>query len=122
MHGQTTRMALIRRIGWLAKSSKPFNRFAPLSSEFQPVQAQCVADHGNRAEGHGDAGDHRTQEYTEKRIEHSRCDWNSHYVVDERKEQILPGEADELLKRRFAIIQVWRAINPIRWRLPMPEA
>ncbi|HEX5605970.1 MAG TPA: CmcJ/NvfI family oxidoreductase [Candidatus Binatia bacterium] len=28
-----------------------------------------------------------------------------------RLREILPGEADELLKRRFAIIQVWRAIN-----------
>ena len=45
-----------------------------------------------------------------------------------RVREILPDEADELLKRRFAIIQVWRAINrpiqsnPLRWRLPMPEA
>ena len=32
-----------------------------------------------------------------------------------RVREILPDEADELLKRRFAIIQVWRAINqPIR--------
>ena len=28
-----------------------------------------------------------------------------------RLQEILPDEADELLKRRFAIIQVWRAIN-----------
>ncbi|HEX7232916.1 MAG TPA: CmcJ/NvfI family oxidoreductase [Candidatus Binatia bacterium] len=28
-----------------------------------------------------------------------------------RLREILPGEADELLKQRFAIIQVWRAIN-----------
>jgi hypothetical protein len=28
-----------------------------------------------------------------------------------RLREILPDEADELLKRRFAIIQVWRAIN-----------
>jgi hypothetical protein len=28
-----------------------------------------------------------------------------------RVRESLPGEADELLKRRFAIIQVWRAIN-----------
>ena len=28
-----------------------------------------------------------------------------------RVREFLPGEADELLKRRFAIIQVWRAIN-----------
>lgn len=29
----------------------------------------------------------------------------------QRVRDILPGEAEELLKRRFAIIQVWRAIN-----------
>ena len=29
----------------------------------------------------------------------------------QRVREILPGEADELLGRRFAIIQVWRAIN-----------
>jgi hypothetical protein len=29
----------------------------------------------------------------------------------QRVRDVLPGEADELLKRRFAIIQVWRAIN-----------
>jgi len=29
----------------------------------------------------------------------------------QRVREILPGEADALLKRRFAIIQVWRAIN-----------
>jgi hypothetical protein len=29
----------------------------------------------------------------------------------QRVREILPDEADELLKRRFAIIQVWRAIN-----------
>src|SRR5436309_16043444 len=31
------------------------------NSELQLIQSQRVADHGNRAEGHGDAGDHRTQ-------------------------------------------------------------
>src|SRR5437867_1063129 len=30
------------------------------NSELQLIQSQRVADHGNRAEGHGDAGDHRT--------------------------------------------------------------
>ena len=44
-----------------------------------------------------------------------------------RVREILPEEADDLLKHRFAIIQVWRApsiarFNPILWRLPMPEA
>src|SRR4051812_18953967 len=29
----------------------------------------------------------------------------------QRVREILPEEADELLKRRFAIVQVWRAIN-----------
>ena len=29
----------------------------------------------------------------------------------QRVRDLLPGEADELLKKRFAIIQVWRAIN-----------
>ena len=29
----------------------------------------------------------------------------------QRLRDVLPGEAEELLKRRFAIIQVWRAIN-----------
>ena len=29
----------------------------------------------------------------------------------QRVRDVLPGEAEELLKRRFAIIQVWRAIN-----------
>ena len=29
----------------------------------------------------------------------------------QRVRDVLPDEADELLKRRFAIIQVWRAIN-----------
>ena len=28
--------------------------------KLQSVQPQCVGDHGDRAEGHGDAGDHRT--------------------------------------------------------------
>ena len=29
----------------------------------------------------------------------------------QRVRDLLPGEAEDLLKRRFAIIQVWRAIN-----------
>jgi hypothetical protein len=29
------------------------------ASEFQAIQSQCVADHGDGAKGHGDAGNHR---------------------------------------------------------------
>ncbi len=44
------------------------------------------------------------------RVHNDYTDWSG----PQRVRNILPDEADELLKRRFAVVQVWRAIrNPI---------
>src|SRR6266576_2296591 len=68
-----------------------FLAYAPIRA---PTDSGAVrADNADRAKSHGEAGDHRTQERAEERIEHSRCDWNSQCVIDERKEQILPDVA-----------------------------
>lgn len=37
----------------------------------------------------------------------------------QRVRDLLPDEADELLKRRFTIIQVWRAIQPVIYAEPL---
>src|SRR5882724_10317645 len=58
--------------------------------ELQAIQSQWVADHGNRAERHGGAGDDRAQKNTKERIQSTRGDGNSQYIVDECKKQILP--------------------------------
>src|ERR1700733_11286432 len=43
-----------------------------------------------------------------RRVHNDYTEWSA----PQRVRDILPDESDELLKRRFAMIQVWRAIRP----------
>ena len=50
---------------------------------------QRIDDHRNRAERHGQAGDHRAQQQPEERIEHARRDRHAQGVVEKRKGEVL---------------------------------
>src|SRR5207249_4607555 len=56
-------------------------------------QPKRVGDHGNRAERHGCACNHRAQQSAEEWIQDARRNRNAEDVIDERKEQVLPNVA-----------------------------
>jgi len=65
-----------------------------------------VFDHTLRS---GDEGE-REQKLIREPVLWAHNDYTE-WSAPQRVRDLLPDEADELLKRRFAIIQVWRAIN-----------
>ena len=73
-----------------------------------------VFDHTLR---HGDEAVQRARGLREpvKVIHNDYTDWSG----PERVRDLLPGEAPALLERRFAIIQVWRPMQPVVLRHPL---
>src|SRR3989442_6957368 len=65
---------------WMRRRSHLQGRFA---------EAQGVGDDGGRAEAHGGAGQHRTEQPTKKRIEDASGDGNPNYVVKKSPGEIL---------------------------------
>jgi len=68
----------------------------------------------------GDATERETRRVREPvlSVHNDYTDWSG----PQRVRDLLPGEADDLLTRRFAIIQVWRAINQPIARNPLAIA
>src|SRR5262245_32789985 len=62
-------------------------------SEPRLAQAQRVADDRDGAQAHGRAGDHRTEDDPEDRVEHARRDRDADDVVDEGEEEVLADVA-----------------------------
>src|SRR3954469_21834396 len=62
-------------------------------SKFYATQPQCIGNHRDRAKRHSRAGDDRTQEDAEERIENSGRDRNPQKVVNKGKEKVLPDIA-----------------------------
>jgi hypothetical protein len=63
------------------------------ASQLDRPQSQRIGDHRDGTEAHGSRGNHRVQEQSEGRKQHTRGKWHPDGVVDESEEQILADVA-----------------------------
>src|SRR5687767_3815958 len=88
-----------------------------LETVYYPEVAALIKQHAGAKRVHvfdhtlrsGDEGEREARLIREPVLSahNDYTDWSG----PNRVRELLPGEADDLLKKRFAIIQVWRAIN-----------
>src|ERR1043166_10221039 len=66
------------------------------ADSLQPIAAKpkTVRHDAHRAQRHRRAGDHRTQPDAPSRVERPGGDRDTHHLVDERPEEILPHRGD----------------------------
>src|SRR6476620_5273202 len=77
------------------KKSSRGAKAPPTFSEPNPLQTQRVRDYRDGAQAHRSAGDDRTEEPAEERIENSGGDRDPKGVVNEREEKVLPDIAHD---------------------------
>ena len=88
-----------------------------LMVEYTGARKAVVFDHTVR---HGDDATRTTRQLREPvlGVHNDYTEWSA----PKRVHDILPGEADELLRRRFAIVQLWRPVHGVVQSQPLAIA